>query len=465
MIRVYDSLSRQVVPLKTQVPNQVSIYSCGVTPYDHSHIGHARPAVVWDVIRRHLERRGYGVTYVQNFTDIDDKIIRRSAESGVGVEELANRYINEYQKLLMVLGVRPPDFAPKVTENIPEIVHYIEELVARQKAYVTSNGVYFRVSGDAQYGQLSKRTPEELREGARIEVDPSKEAPADFALWKTSDGSGPSWESPWGAGRPGWHIECSAMSLKYLGAHFDMHGGGIDLIFPHHENERAQSRAYTGDEPVSVWVHSGLITRQGVKMSKSLQNGVTLAELLEKYPGHVLRTYLLSVHYRTPLDFEERYIGEWQTALQRLWRLWDDVQDASPAREVVSSEWASRLIGFEGRFLAALDEDFNTAGAFAEVFDMVSAAYQGINQGYGEMARGLARRNLAKANDILGFFPGPHGVVSRDTQLVEALVAARNQARTRRDYPLADALRQVFLDAGYEVLDGPDGTRVHHVGS
>jgi cysteinyl-tRNA synthetase len=431
-----------------------------VTPYDHSHLGHARPAVVWDVIRRHLRRRGYIVTYVQNFTDIDDKIIRRSAETGVSASDVAARYMAEYHTAMERLGVLPPDFSPRVTENIDAIIHYIQALLDNSHAYVAEGNVYFRVRLDPEYGRLSHRKLEDMWEGVRVEVEPGKEYAGDFALWKHANPDEVAWPSPWGPGRPGWHIECSAMSLRYLGDAFDLHGGGMDLLFPHHENERAQSRAYLGHEPVSVWVHSGLITRGSVKMSKSLHNGVNLSDLFERFPASVLRTYLLSVHYRSPLEFDEDRIAQWARALSRVERLWEDVRTALPAREMPGDGWAKVLREFESHFLARLDADFNTAQAFAQVFDMVSAANQGIMQGHAETARGLARRNLRIANEILGFLPDA-AVAADDEALAANIVGRRNQARQSRDFVLADQLRAILVESGYEVLDGADGTRLH----
>ncbi len=461
-IRVYDSLTRQTRPLEPRVHGRVSIYTCGVTPYDQSHLGHARPAVVWDAIRRHLMRRGYFVTFVQNFTDIDDKLIRRAAELGRSVDDVARQFIMEYERLMDQLSVMPPDFAPRVTDNIESIVAYIQKLVEQGGAYAAEGSVYFRVRNDPEYGKLSGRRLDEMLEGVRVDVEPEKEYPGDFALWKAAQPEEPAWPSPWGAGRPGWHIECSAMSQRYLGDAFDMHGGGMDLLFPHHENERAQSRAYLGHEAVNVWIHSGLITRGGVKMSKSLKNGIAMERLLERYAGHVLRTYLLSVHYRHPLDFEEQNLDSWQTALERIYRLWQDVQEAPAAGTLVAADWAESLVHFEERFLAAMDDDFNTAKAFAEVFDMVTATYRGINAGHAEMAKGLARRNLLAADQILRFLPDR--TEFGDDRLAEVLLARRNQARKDKNFALADVLRDTLVEAGYEVLDGADGTRIRRLG-
>ncbi len=460
-IRVYDSLTRQTRPFEPRVAGRVSIYTCGVTPYDQSHVGHARPAVVWDAIRRHLMRRGYLVTFVQNFTDIDDKLIRRAAELGRPVEDLARQFILEYDRLMEQLSVMPPDFAPQVTENIDTIVAYIQRLVDGGGAYAAEGSVYFRVKSDPEYGKLSGRKLDEMLEGVRVELEPEKEYPGDFALWKAARPGEPAWPSPWGEGRPGWHIECSAMSQRYLGDTFDMHGGGMDLLFPHHENERAQSRAYLGHEAVNLWVHNGLITRGGVKMSKSLKNGITMAQLLERYSGHVLRTYLLSVHYRKPLDFEGQHLDAWQTGLERIYRLWQDVEAAPAAGAIVAADWVESLIHFEERFLAAMDDDFNTAKAFGELFDMVTAAHRGIDAGYADLAKGLARRNLLAADQVLRFLPDR--TESGDGALAEVLLTRRNQARKQKNFALADALRDTLIEAGYEVLDGADGTRIHRL--
>ena len=463
MIEVYDTLTRAVVPLTPRVPGHVSIYTCGVTPYDQSHLGHARPAVVWDAVRRHLRRRGYVVTFVQNFTDVDDKIIQRAFEIGVPVHALANRYMDEYQNLMETLGVMLPDYAPRVTENIDDIVAYIEDLVGRQAAYSANGSVYFRVASDPEYGRLSRRKLEDMLEGVRIEVEPEKENPADFALWKAAEPGEPAWPSPWGPGRPGWHIECSAMSLRYLGEQFDLHGGGLDLVFPHHENERAQSRARIGREPVGIWTHSGMVTRGAVKMSKSLKNGVSLQELLTSHAPEVVRTYLLSVHYRTPLDFDTERMRDWGQGVSRLKRLWEEVESAPPASDLPRTEDEHRLADFEDRLLAVLDNDFNTAQAFAEVFDMAHAAYRVIADGNAQTGRGLARRNLAMADEILGFLPRQKYVPDIDPA-AEDLIRQRDQARRAKNFPLADQLRDQLIAKGYEVLDGPEGTRIRRMG-
>lgn len=460
-IVVYDSLTREKRPLVPRVPGEVSIYVCGVTPYAQAHVGHARPAVIWDVIRRHLVRRGYRVRFVQNYTDIDDKLVLRARESGEKVEDLAARYIRQYEELMGRLGVMPPDFAPRVTGHLQEILNFIQGLVDRGAAYQAGGDIYFAVSRDAAYGQLSGQRLDEVRQGVRIDVAEGKRDPLDFALWKSCPEDEPGWPSPWGRGRPGWHIECSAMSARYLGPVFDLHGGGIDLVFPHHENERAQSRAFFGQESAQCWVHNGLITQGAVKMSKSLGNGVLLEDLLKTIEPRILRSYLLSVHYRTPLDFSVEGLQDWGRGLQRVWRVWDSIRDAPAPASLVDADWVDSLVTFEGRLLSALDDDFNTARAFGLVFEMIRDMHRGVAAGYSGIAQGLARANLVKADSLLGFLPAGDGP-SRDgdDELVKALVGWREQVRSAKDWALADRIREVIMQAGYVLEDTPAGVSV-----
>ncbi len=461
MIHIYDSLTRTkraFVPLN---PGEVSIYVCGVTPYAEAHVGHARPAVVWDMIKRHFIRRGYVVRHVQNFTDIDDKIVRQSHLTNTPADRLGQQYIMEYNHLMERLHVLPPDFAPRVTENIERIVLFIQGLLDHQKAYVAGQDVYFSVQTDQDYGRLSGRHLDELYQGVRVDVHEGKREAADFALWKSAPSDEPGWESPWGYGRPGWHIECSAMSSHYLGLQFDLHGGGIDLIFPHHENERAQSRGLFECEAAQFWVHNGLITQNGVKMSKSLGNGLGLNEIMENVDPLILRTYLLSVHYRTPLDFSMQGLEDWGRGIQRIWRLWDESRAQPAPSEWIDEPWAEALRTFETRFLDCLDDDFNSARAFAEVFDMMHSAYQGIEQDHRAFALGWARHNLLQANMILDFLPRDAGVSTRHTDdMARRLLALREQARNNRDYIEADQIRSLLMKAGYTIEDTPNGPRL-----
>ncbi|WP_053961176.1 cysteine--tRNA ligase [Sulfobacillus thermosulfidooxidans] len=461
MIQIYDSLTRTKRPFIPLREGEVSIYVCGVTPYAEAHVGHARPAVVWDVIKRHFMRRGYIVRHVQNFTDIDDKIVNQSQTERVSASQLAAKYMEQYNQLMQQLHVLPPDFAPRVTENIAEIITFIQGLIDRQKAYVAGQDVYFSVNTDENYGQLSGRRLEELYQGVRVEVHEGKHDPADFALWKSAPAEEPGWESPWGYGRPGWHIECSTMASRYLGRQFDLHGGGMDLIFPHHENERAQSQGLFDCEPAQFWVHNGLITQNAVKMSKSLGNGLSLQEIIRHVDPLVLRTYLLSVHYRTPLDFSVQGLEEWGRGLQRIWRLWEEAKDAPAPSEWVDASWAERLRTFESNFLSVLDDDFNTARAFAEIFDMVHNAYQGMEQNHRAYALGWARHNLVQANIILDFLPAPATQEHQDVNdLATRLIAIREQARKNRDYVQADQIRNLLIKAGYYIEDTPTGPRI-----
>ncbi len=458
MIQIYDSLTRKKRPFLPLRPGQVSLYVCGVTPYAAAHVGHARPAVMWDVIKRYFVRRGYIVRHVQNFTDIDDKIVHQAQVDGISTDALAENFMKQYQAVMEQLQVLPPDYAARVTENISAIIAFVQDLIDQRAAYVSGGDVYFSVSGDREYGGLSGRRVDELYEGVRVEVHAGKREAADFALWKGAEPAEVGWESPWGHGRPGWHIECSAMAGRYLGPQFDLHGGGIDLIFPHHENERAQSQAHYHCEPAQFWVHNGLITQSGVKMSKSLGNGLGLEDLLQRLDPVVLRTYLLSVHYRTPLDFQIEAAQEWGRGLARVWRLWEEVCDAPAPSEWVDEPWSRSLEQFESRLLESLDDDFNTAKAFADVFDMVHTVNQGMERGHAAVARGWARKNLQAADAILGMLPAPRPLP--DSTLAQDLLGVREHARLHRDFQEADQIREFFTKAGYTIEDTPEGPRI-----
>ncbi|MCL8206477.1 MAG: cysteine--tRNA ligase [Actinomycetia bacterium] len=465
MISVYDTRAGAERPFEPVTPGVVGIYVCGITPYAEPHLGHARPAVVWDVIRRHLERRGYLVTLVQNFTDVDDRIIERAGREGVSAAAVAARYAEAYWQAVLRLGVRPPDYMPRATGNIPAIVDLIRRLVDKGYAYQAGSDVYFRVRKFPAYGALSHRDPDEMRTGARVEPNPLKEDPLDFALWKGARPGEPAWDSPFGPGRPGWHIECSAMAWRFLGPVVDLHGGGVDLIFPHHENEIAQSEAALDTQPhVRYWVHNGLVTTDGVKMSKSLDNGMDLARLLDEFGPAVVRGYLLSVHYRTPLDFSLAALDDFRRAFARVARLWEAVADAPPGAEPPGGPEGRILEEFPGRLLSALDRDFNTAAAWAAVFDMIRAANALLRAGgpTAAAAAGLARRNLVEADRALGLLLAGAVEVARPTTPavppeVMALVAERDRARAARDWPRADALREEIGRRGWRVEDTPSG--------
>lgn len=462
MLAVYDTATGTVRPFASRVPGRVSAYVCGITPYAEAHLGHARPAVVWDVITRHLQHRGYRVTLVVNITDVDDRLIERAAANGVPVAALAEENAARYLADMRRLGVEDPTYLSRATENLEPIVTLIERLLARGDAYQAGGDVYMRVRSIPDYGALSHRRLDELLAGVRITPNPHKEDPLDFALWKGERPGEPSWPTPFGRGRPGWHIECSAMAWRYLGHWVDLHGGGVDLVFPHHENERVQTRAALdpGDQPgVGYWVHNGMVTTSGVKMSKSLGNGAALSALIQRHGAAAVRGYLLSVHYRSPLEYSEAGLIEFARGLDRIVRLWDAVQDAPPASAPLPGELGGTLAQFPERLDAALDADFNTPAALGHLFDMVRAA-NSLMAGGSSSAAGLARRNLLVAREALGLMlPGGrlagelNEAASGPPAAVAALVAERTKARAVGDFTRADALRREIHAAGWVVED------------
>ncbi|MDD2756607.1 MAG: cysteine--tRNA ligase [Methanothrix sp.] len=454
-LRVYNTLTRSKEDFMPRDEGQVSIYVCGVTPYDETHIGHARPSVVWDVIRKYLRKKGYKVVYVQNFTDVDDKIIARSAQLGISTGELSSKYIQDYLDAMEALGVAPADHYPKVSQHIDAIVAMVEHLIEQGFAYVVDGDVYFHVPAFSEYGKLSKQQLDELESGARIDVSADKRNPLDFALWKKSSPDEPGWDSPWGYGRPGWHIECSAMSLKYLGAGFDFHGGGMDLVFPHHENEIAQSESHTGCTFARYWLHNGLVTVNDEKMSKSLGIFLTVSTLLAKYHRELLRFYILSTHYRSPLEFNEEKIEEAKKGWQRLSETYQRLASRYGGEEAKEPlPWAQEA------FTEAMDDDFNTARAMAVCFDVVR--YANGPDCTEEAAAGAYAFLAEVAEGILG-------VVSTDSQpmidsglsaeLVELLLAVREQLRQEKNWRLSDLIRDELAKLGIIVEDTKEGSR------
>lgn len=483
-LKVYNTLSRQKENFIPREEGKASIYVCGVTPYDSSHIGHARPSVVWDVIRRYLEYRGYQVRLVQNFTDVDDKIIARSRREGRPAQEISRHYSEEYLRSMEALGVKPADIYCKVSDHMDAIIEVVQTLVEKGYAYQAGGDVYFHVSKFPEYGKLSGRTVEELRAGARVDIDERKDSPEDFALWKAAKPGEPAWDSPWGPGRPGWHIECSAMSLKYLGEGFDFHGGGMDLVFPHHENEIAQSEACTGSAPfVRYWLHNGLLTMKAEKMSKSLGNFVTITELVKRYPLEALRLYILSTHYRSPLEFGDERMEEARKGYERLHNALKNLDEAigpavcEAAPGGGTHDWAGALsdavetVGSD--FGAAMDDDFNTALGLAALFGLVretNAAVGRVKQAGGSLAGTdlealrKARATLVELGGILGVVnPGSEGEAEEsglaEDQLLELLIELRQDARARKDWAAADKIRNRLTQLGILLEDSPSGTR------
>ncbi|MCQ4310653.1 cysteine--tRNA ligase [Pseudomonas stutzeri] len=454
MLSIYNTLTKTKEPLKPLIQNQVRMYVCGMTVYDFCHIGHARVMVAFDVVSRWLRQRGYDLTYVRNITDIDDKIIRRAQENGESFEALTGRMIAAMHEDEARLNVLRPDLEPRATEHIAGMHSMIQTLIDKGFAYAPGNGdVYYRVGKFVGYGKLSRRKIEDLKIGARIEVDEAKEDPLDFVLWKAAKPGEPSWQSPWGAGRPGWHIECSVMSTCCLGETFDIHGGGPDLVFPHHENEIAQSEAATGKQYANAWMHAGAVRVDGEKMSKSLGNFFTIREVLEKYQPEVVRYLLVSSHYRSPINYSEDSLKEAKGALERFYTALRGL----PAASAKGGET------FVARFGAAMDDDFNSPEACAVLFEMVREINRLRDtdlQAAAELAGRL--KELAVVLGVLQMVPdtflqaGAEGKV--DAAEVETLIAARLQARADKNWAESDRIRDQLTAMGVVLEDGKGGT-------
>jgi cysteinyl-tRNA synthetase len=467
MLRIFNTLSGQKEPLNPIRPGQLGMYVCGITVYDYCHVGHARFLVVFDMVRRYLRHRGYQVTYVRNITDIDDKIIRRAAEIGEPIGALTERFIGAMREDCAAMGVEPPDHEPRATEHIPGILAMISTLIERDLAYAVAGGdVLYAVARFPGYGQLSGKRLEDLRSGARVEIDPSKRDPLDFVLWKRAKPGEPAWESPWGAGRPGWHIECSAMAKALLGEHFDIHGGGMDLKFPHHENEIAQSCGASGHAFVNLWMHNGFLTVDDTKMSKSLGNFFTIREVLPRlrHP-EVLRAFLLLSHYRGPINYSTVQLQQADAALTRLYTaLRGLAPDAQLKRSAASAA-----------FEAALDDDFNTPEAFAVLQGLAREINAARASGGEATARALGTE-LCYLAGILGvlsispedwfraragdFADSPDLKSEMSDELIESQIAARLAARAGRDFAAADRIRERLSAAGITLEDQPGGRTI-----
>ncbi len=457
----------------------VKLYVCGITSYDYCHIGHARSALVFDMVVRYLRYRGYRVTFVRNFTDIDDKIIARAAEQGVSSQELAKRFIAEFYTDMDALGVLRPDIEPRATEHIDEMIELVQELIDCGLAYASGGDVYYRVGKFPGYGKLSGRSLDDMQAGARIEVSEKKEHPMDFVLWKGAKPGEPKWQSPWGEGRPGWHIECSAMSRKYLGENFDIHGGGKDLIFPHHENEIAQSVGANNKPFANLWMHHGFVTIKDEKMSKSLGNFLTIRDVLRDYPPEVLRLFLFSTQYRNPLDFTAAAMQDAQAGLDRMYGCLAGIGELPPAGDgqpVIGKKDRQKIKSLRQRFESAMDNDFNTAQALGLLFDIVKVLNKVTRmlppQPAGEDLQ-LVRQGGADMRELAGIL----GVLQQDPvqyeqrkkqklldaidlspDEIDALIAERKSARERKDWAASDAVRDELLAHNIELHDGPDGT-------
>jgi cysteinyl-tRNA synthetase len=457
-LQLFNTLGRRKAPFVPIGSGQVGLYVCGVTVYDLAHVGHARSALVFDVIRRHLAYRGYRVRAVKNFTDVDDRIIARAAQTGESAAELAERYVQAYRRDMAALGVDPPDVEPKATEHVPQMIALIERLLGAGVAYVVDGDVNFEVRRFAGYGKLSGRDLDDLRAGARVEVDERKRDPLDFALWKAAKPGEPSWASPWGPGRPGWHIECSAMSMEYLGESFDLHGGGEDLIFPHHENEIAQSEAATGVPFVRYWLHNAFVNLGAEKMSKSLGNVRTIDDLVRRHAADAIRLALLGTHYRHPLDFAESRLEEAARALERFQVLFEDTGTGGAGSRAPGDAVLDAARDAERRFGEAMDDDFNTPQALGVLFDLTRTLHT-MRPELGSAAIEPGVAALRRLGGVLGLFRGgPAGLPPELRAEVERLLEVRADARRRREWAEADAARAQLAALGVTVEDTPAGT-------
>jgi cysteinyl-tRNA synthetase len=451
MLTIYNSLTRSKQPFVPITPGEVGMYVCGMTVYDFCHLGHARVLVVFDVVRRWLQSRGYKVKYVRNITDIDDKIIKRAHENGETVAQLTERFIAAMQEDARALGVGDPDYEPRATQTIPQMLGLIGALVDKGLAYRADNGdVYYSVRKFDGYGKLSGKSLEQLRAGERVDVDLNKQDALDFVLWKAAKPGEPAWDSPWGKGRPGWHIECSAMSEHYLSAHFDIHGGGQDLQFPHHENEIAQSEGAHGHTFVNYWMHNGFVRVDSEKMSKSLGNFFTVREILDKYDPEVVRFFILRAHYRSPLNYSDQHLDDARQGLTRLYTALRGIK----ARDVGSIDWNE---GYAKRFGEAMDDDFNTPEAVSVLFELANE----VNRSQSKEHAGLLRA-LAAIVGLLGRDPEAFLQAGADqgisAEAIEEDIKARNAARKARDFGEADRIRDALLEQGVTLEDGPGGT-------
>lgn len=456
MLKIYNTLTRSKQEFKPITEGKIGMYVCGVTTYDFCHIGHARTFVNFDVIVRYLRYSGFDVKYIRNITDIDDKIIRRANEKGISAKELAEHFIDEMHNDFDALNIKRPDIEPRATDNIQEIIKLVQKLIDNGNAYISENGdVVFNINSFKNYGKLSGQKIDELQAGSRIEIAKSKHNPLDFVLWKMSKPGEPSWESPWGEGRPGWHIECSAMNGKHLGTEFDIHGGGSDLIFPHHENEIAQSCCAHHTSYVHYWMHSGMVMINEEKMSKSLNNFFTIRDVLNSYDAETIRFFLLSGQYRSPLNYSQENLDKARAGLNRLYTTLRDTKATTPVGD--SDE-------FTAKFKEYMDDDFNTPGAISVLFDLTKQ----INKEEGEKASMLAGR-LKQLASVLGILEQDpmtfltSGANDDDAQEIEALIKERNDARKAKDWGRADAARDKLKAMNIELEDGPQGTIWHRV--
>lgn len=471
-MRVYNSLGKKKELFEPLVPGKVRMYVCGPTVYDSSHIGHARSVVVFDVIVRYLKAKGFDVTYVRNFTDVDDKIIDKANQLGIDSQEVAERFIKEFHEDMDALNVERATIEPKATEHISQIIQFIEKLIKKGFAYQINGDVYYSVENFKEYGKLSGRKLEDMEAGARVEIDERKHNPFDFVLWKSSKPGEPAWESPWGKGRPGWHIECSAMSNEYLGETFDIHGGGKDLNFPHHENEIAQSEAIFGKPFVKYWIHNGFVNIDQEKMSKSLGNFLMIKDVIETYHPEVVRLFLLSNHYRSPIDFTDKAMDEARSGLDKIYAF---LERAEEKIGLISDQDVETGDCWQ-RFSEAMDDDFNSARGIGILFDTVRSTNRLLDQHQDNLSQKIKktiqsnRSDILKIGNVLGILTEPPKVYfdkkrfqgleqkSIDPDVIDKMVKEREEARKTKDWEKADQIRKQLDDMNIIIEDRPDGT-------
>lgn len=465
-MQIYNSMTRKKEEFKPIHEGKVGIYACGPTVYNYFHIGNARPFIIFDVLRRYLEYRGYEVTFVQNFTDIDDKMIRKANEEGVTVKEIADRYIQEYFVDAKALGIRHATVHPRATEHMPQIIAMIQKLMDNGLAYESKGDVYFRVRAFPAYGRLCGQNLEDLESGARVSVDELKEDPLDFALWKAQKPGEPAWESPWGMGRPGWHIECSAMSTTYLGDTFDIHGGGKDLLFPHHENEIAQATGATGKPFVHYWMHNGFLNIDNEKMSKSKGNFFTVRDIAKEFDLEAVRMFTLSAHYRSPLNFSRDQIAQAQSSLERLYTARDQLKfllSGAKDREPNETEKAfmDACTASKEHFIAAMDDDLNTADALSSIFELVREVFKLDASDVSRKAVEFGQETFLGMTDVLGLLMKKDDGIDPE---VQKLVEERAEARKNKDWKRSDELRDQIKAMGYILEDTAAGQKVRKSG-
>ncbi len=462
-MKIYNTLTRKKEELIPISKDQLNIYVCGPTVYNYFHIGNARPFVVFDTLRRYLKYRGSQVKFVQNFTDVDDKIINKAKEEGIPAGQVSEKYIAEYFKDAAALNVIPADVHPKVTENMDEIIRFVAELVEKGYAYEVDGDVYFSARSFDGYGKLSRQNIEELESGARVMVEEKKKDPLDFALWKArKEESEIAWESPWGMGRPGWHIECSTMSRRYLGDTIDIHAGGQDLTFPHHENEIAQSEAHNGKPFANYWMHNGYITINNEKMSKSKGNFFTVRDILQSYSGETIRFFLLSGHYRSPINFSDELMEQAKNGLARMQNAKDTlehlIRNQAGDLTVKEEETLASLVKYKNAFITAMDDDLNTADGLAAVFEMITAINTAVKEGAGGAFAQKALVQLMELCDVLGLLQ--HSADESVDDDIQKLIDQRQDARKNRDFALADQIRDTLKARGITLKDTPQGVQI-----